>query len=174
MDEINLVDHFEIYDSPDLKERSILEIHKESLRRLFSNSKSAIVQWKLALDKYPTKLKKMIMENFEDHFCTDNDCFWMFEMKTLPKDWTRKYFCLLVYYVTNKNDYNEGWEEKLQALPRIVQNDVLQSLEKYFYHGEPVMYDEEVMNSSPVVKFMKLWEEEIYVECHNAVGLDLY
>ena len=131
---INFDDHLKINGNPDLQERSILEIHKESLRRLFSNSESAFDQWKLALDNYPTQLKKMIMDDFDEKFCDENSCFWMFEMKTLPNDWTRKYFCLLVYYAANKNDMygqEEGWEEKLQTLPTLVQNDVLQSLEKH-------------------------------------------
>ena len=178
---INFDDHLKINGNPDLQERSILEIHKESLRRLFSNSESAFDQWKLALDNYPTQLKKMIMDDFDERFCDNNDCFWMFEMKTLPNDWTRKYFCLLVYYAANKNDMygqEEGWEEKLQTLPTLVQNDVLQSLEKYFYPSGPengfeIMYDEEVMNSSWVVKFMKLWEWNVNRECHEVLGYNI-
>ena len=180
---INFDDHLKINGNPDLQERSILEIHKESLRRLFSNSESAFDQWKLALDNYPTQLKKMIMDDFDERFCDNNDCFWMFEMKTLPNDWTRKYFCLLVYYAASKNDVygldlEEGWEEKLQTLPTLVQNDVLQSLEKYFYPSGPenyqgIMYDEEVMNSSWVVKFMKLWHWDVSREFYEVVGLDI-
>ena len=184
---INFDDHLKINGNPDLQERSILEIHKESLRRLFCNSESAFDQWKLALDNYPTKLKKMIMDDFDERFCDANDCFWMFEMKTLPNDWTRKYFCLLVYYAANKNDVYgqvrqeegwDGWEEKLQTLPTLVQNDVLQSLEKYFYPSGPenyqgIMYDEEVMNSSWVVKFMKLWEWDVDREDHEVLGYNI-
>ena len=175
---INLVDHFEIIGNPDLKERSILEIHKESLRRLFSNSESAFDQWKLALDKLSKELKKKILDNLDDKFTEDlGHGFWMFEMKTLPKDWTRKYFCLLIYDVTHINEGSKAFEEKLQSLPTFVQNDVLQSLEKYFYPRGPrnahgIMYNEEVMNSSWVVKFMKLWEWDVTRECYNIVGLD--
>ena len=185
MEGINLVDHFQQADhfetdgNPDLQERSILEIHKESLRRLFSNSESAFDQWKLSLDKLSTELKKKILDNFDEKFTEDLGYgYWLFEMKTLPKDWTRKYFCLLVYDATNQNEGLKAWEEKLQSLPTLVQNDVLQSLEKYFYprgprnrHGN-VMYNEEVLNSSWVVKFMKLWEWDVHQECYNNVGLD--